>query len=271
MEQLTKENEDKPTTSKSNLPTSETQKVEGKVEKPHSNNAELDITSESFNPLKALYAPEYRVTEKQPKIIYQNMAAFETALKKVGILGLNKKPKNPQASGSKDGKHKNPFLVEEEKTQRRFQDHQLAIRTEAKVKNKHQRNLLMQMAQSEGPLKQLQQFAKEGNTIRVLVRREHGIKGYVEGVLKMFDRHWNLLLVDVLECLEQRKYKYVDDKLVTHQVPQDCSHILQQLGITLPQQSVKSLGRKRVEIKRHLPQLLLRGEHVVLVSAKLCK
>ncbi|XP_073846384.1 uncharacterized protein [Musca autumnalis] len=44
---------------------------------------ELDITSENFNPLRCLYANDFRVTEKQPKVIYQNMAAFETALKKL--------------------------------------------------------------------------------------------------------------------------------------------------------------------------------------------
>lgn len=248
--------------------TSSTKGQDDKEEKPKEKDPELDITSESFNPLKALYAPEYRVTEKQPKIIYQNMAAFETALKKVGIMGLGKKPKNIEASGSKDGKNKNPFLVSEETTQRRFQQHQLAIKTEARVKNKHRRNLLMQMAQAEGPLKHVQLFMKEGRKVKVLIRKEHGIKGYVEGIIKIFDRHWNLLMVDVLECLEQRKYKYVEDKLVTHIEAQNCSYRLQQLGILLPQQIVKSMDRKRVEIKRHLPQLLLRGEHIVLISAK---
>lgn len=266
MDQIEKPIEDKSTAAKSSPPKIELKKVEDKNERPTTNDKELDITSEDFNPLKALYAPDFRATEKVPKIIYQNMAAFETALKKFGILGLNKKPINIQASGSKN---KNTLLVKEEKTQRRFEEHQMAIRTQSKVKTKHQRNLLAQMNQADGPLKQLQQFVSDGRTIKVLIRKEHGIKGYVEGVLKMFDRHWNLLLVDVMECLEQRKYKYAENKLVTHQEPQDCYNILQQLGIKLPKQSVKSLGRKRIEIKRNLPQLMLRGEHVVLVSAKL--
>ncbi|XP_023297104.2 U7 snRNA-associated Sm-like protein LSm11 [Lucilia cuprina] len=268
MEQITKEIEEQASSPQTNSSRRELAEAEHKTEIPCGNDddEELNIASEHFNPLKALYDPNYRVTEKQPKIIYQNMAAFETALKKFGIMGLNKKPKTNLAADSKD--NKNPLLVEEERTQRRFQEHQMAIRTQAKVKQKHQRNILIQMAQSEGPIKQLQQFVKESRRIRVLVRKEHGIKGYIEGELKMFDRHWNLLLTDVLECLEQRKYKYAEDNLVNHQQPEDCSYVLDQLGITLPQQSVKSLSRKRVEVKRHLPQLLLRGEQVVLISAK---
>ncbi|KAM7343694.1 U6 snRNA-associated Sm-like protein LSm11 [Cochliomyia hominivorax] len=263
MEKSTRENENKNIESSDKK--SEFLQVEDKKEQSINNDPELDISSESFNPLKALYAPDYRVTEKEPKVIYQNMAAFETALKKVGIMGLGKKPKNTEASGSKT---QNPFLMKDETTQRRFQDHQMAIRTGPRVKTKHQRNLLMQMEQAQGPLKHLQLLIKENVTARVVIRREHGIKGYVEGIIKMFDRHWNLLMVNVVECLEYRKYKYGEDKLVTHQEPQDCTKLLQQLGIILPQQNVKSLGRKHVEIKRHLPQLLLRGEHIVLISAK---
>lgn len=230
---------------------------------------ELDVTSEAFNPLKALYAIDYKVTQKAPKIIYQNMAAFETALKKVGIWNLNKRDDPLGASGSNvDLKKKNPFLVKEDSTQRRFQDHQLAIKTQSKVKNRHQRNIMTQMAQVEGPLKQLQQYVNDGKTVKVIIRKEHGIKGYVEGVLRMFDRHWNLLLTNVEECLEQRKYKYIDNKMICLQPAQDCCYILSQLGINLTKQTVKSLGRKRVEIRRHLPQVFLRGEHVVLVAAK---
>ena len=240
------------------------------VEEEPKKDLELDVTSDAFNPLKALYATDYKVTEKPPKIIYQNMAAFETALKKVGIWNLNKRVNPPPgASGSNvSPKKKNPFLVKEDTAQRRFQDYQLAIKTQPKVRSKHKRNLLMQMAQAEGPLKQLQHFVNEGKTVKVIIRKEHGIKGFVEGVLHMFDRHWNLLLTNVEECLEQRKYKYIEDKLVCSQPSQDCSNLLKELGITLPKQTAKSLGRKRVEIRRYLPQLFLRGEHVVLVSAK---
>ncbi|KAL9912810.1 U6 snRNA-associated Sm-like protein LSm11 isoform 2-T2 [Glossina fuscipes fuscipes] len=199
---------------------------------------ELDISSDLFNPLKALYAKDYRITVKNPKIIYQNFAAFESALAKVGIYGLNK-PSNKDAlpSTSKAGAKEEPL--------RRFQNYQLPVKSQPQMKKR--RNLFTQMTQSNGPLKQ-------------------GIRGYVMGFLQYFDRHWNLLLTDVEECYKQRKFKYADQKLPLLKTPEDCSRRLRKLGLTLPLQSAKSLNRKTVEIKRHTPQLLLRGEHVVLVQ-----
>ncbi|XP_073811860.1 U7 snRNA-associated Sm-like protein LSm11, partial [Musca autumnalis] len=234
---------------------------------------ELDITSENFNPLRCLYANDFRVTEKQPKVIYQNMAAFETALKKVGVWDVGKRPKNQKQGDNFSGTSKDTSkttLVEEEKSHRRFQEHQMAIRTKAKIKNKHTRNILTQMKNDEGPLKALNGYIASGERVHVKVRKEKGIRGYVEGVLKIYDRHWNLLLTEVEECYTQRKHTFCQDNIVlpTNQNPNvDCSQRLHELGIKLPKQIVKSLNRKTVEIKRFLPQILLRGEHVVLVHS----
>uniref|UniRef100_A0A1A9WNC6 Sm domain-containing protein n=1 Tax=Glossina brevipalpis TaxID=37001 RepID=A0A1A9WNC6_9MUSC len=218
--------------------------------------SQLDITSDLFNPLKALYAKDYRITMKNPKIIYQNLAAFESALSKVGIYGLNKPIKTVLPSSSKAG-------VQEESS-RRFQDYQLPVKSQPKMKKK--RNLLIQMTQSSGPLSQLNKYIKCKYKVRVIVRKEHGIRGYVIGFLQYFDRHWNLLLTEVVECYQQRKFKYAEQNMPLLDASEDCSQRLRRIGIMLPLQNVKSLSRKTVEIKRHLPQLLLRGEHVVLVQ-----
>ncbi|XP_061399648.1 U7 snRNA-associated Sm-like protein LSm11 [Musca vetustissima] len=235
---------------------------------------ELDITSESFNPLRCLYANDFRVTEKQPKVIYQNMAAFETALKKVGIWDVGKRPKShKQSESAATSKDSTKILVEEEKNQRRFQEHQMAIRTKAKIKSKHTRNILTQMHNAVGPLKALNEYISSGERVHVMVRKEKGIKGYVEGVLKLYDRHWNLLLTEVEECYTQRKHKFCEDNIVmpkegSHEGDEEeCSRRLREFGIKLPKQIIRSLNRKTVEIKRYLPQLLLRGEHVVLVHS----
>ncbi|KAL9921901.1 U6 snRNA-associated Sm-like protein LSm11 isoform 1-T1 [Glossina fuscipes fuscipes] len=218
---------------------------------------ELDISSDLFNPLKALYAKDYRITVKNPKIIYQNFAAFESALAKVGIYGLNK-PSNKDAlpSTSKAGAKEEPL--------RRFQNYQLPVKSQTQMKKR--RNLFTQMTQSNGPLSELNKYISSKCKVRVIVRKEQGIRGYVMGFLQYFDRHWNLLLTDVEECYKQRKFKYADQKLPLLKTPEDCSRRLRKLGLTLPLQSAKSLNRKTVEIKRHTPQLLLRGEHVVLVQ-----
>ncbi|XP_011291821.2 uncharacterized protein LOC101895474 [Musca domestica] len=197
------------------------------------------------------------------------MAAFETALKKVGIWDVGKRPKSHklQDSGSKEA---TKTVVEEEKSQRRFQEHQMAIKTKAKIKNKHTRNIITQMLNAVGPLKALNGYIASGERIHVVVRKEKGIKGYVEGVLKLYDRHWNLLLTEVEECYTHRKHKFCEDNIVlptSEDNREDCSQRLRELGIKLPKQIVKSLNRKTVEIRRFLPQLLLRGEQVVLVHS----
>ncbi|XP_075165875.1 U6 snRNA-associated Sm-like protein LSm11 [Haematobia irritans] len=193
------------------------------------------------------------------------MAAFESALKKVGICDVAKKPKTNNQPKPGSSKEMKTILVEEDKTKRRFQEHQMAIKTQVKIKNKHTRNLLGQMADANSILKPLNDYIATRQRIRVMVRKEKGIKGYIEGTLEMFDRHWNLLLVDALECYIQRKHKYTEDNLVLPIENHDCSQRLRQLGIKLPKQEVKSLNRKTVEIKRYLPQIFLRGEHVVLI------
>uniref|UniRef100_A0A1B0ACU4 Uncharacterized protein n=1 Tax=Glossina pallidipes TaxID=7398 RepID=A0A1B0ACU4_GLOPL len=184
----------------------ETKREEEKTDQSSSStdSQELDIASDLFNPLKALYAKDYRITVKNPKIIYQNFAAFESALKKVGIYGLNKPPnKDATPSTSKAG----------DEPLRRFQNYQLPVKSQPQMKKR--RNLFTQMTQSSGPLK----------------------------------------------CYQQRKFKYADQKLPLLKAPEDCSRRLRKLGLTLPLQNAKSLNRKTVEIKRHTPQLLLRGEH----------
>ncbi|XP_013115569.1 U7 snRNA-associated Sm-like protein LSm11, partial [Stomoxys calcitrans] len=228
---------------------------------------ELDIASDNFNPLRCLYASEYRVTEKHPKVIYQNMAAFETALKNVGIWDVGKKAKSQkdQQLAGPSNSNKKATLIEEAKTQRRFQEHQLAVRTQPKIKSKHTRNLLGQMADATGPLKALNAYVVTGSRVHVVVRKEKGIKGYIEGTLLMFDRHWNLLLANVLECYSHRKHKYAQDNIVLPKETYDCTSSLRQLGIQMPKQTIKSLNRKTIQIQRQLPQIFLRGEQVVLV------
>lgn len=35
--------------------------------------------------------------------------------------------------------------------------------------------------------------------VRVLIRRKHGLRGWYEGRLQLFDKHWNMLLLEVTE------------------------------------------------------------------------
>lgn len=54
--------------------------VDGENKKPEID-PELDIRSEHFNPLRALYAPEIFIPVKNPPL-YNNLAHFESAMKR---------------------------------------------------------------------------------------------------------------------------------------------------------------------------------------------
>lgn len=237
-----------------------------------SSDSELDITSERFDPLRALYAPEYRISEKQPKVIYQNLAALESAFKRFGIMNLNKRnntvvnkttqKQDDSVINVKPGSSKGRQVISEETQQRRFQPHQMPVKGSGR-KQKDTHNILTYIDGVTGPMLVLRQSIKEQRRIRVMVRREHGIRGSLEGSLVWFDKFWNLWLRDVDEICQRRKYKYGENKMCGES--EDCTWRLKELGIELPKQEVKSINRKNVEIRRYLPQLFVRGEQVVLV------
>ncbi|EDW01247.1 U7 snRNA-associated Sm-like protein LSm11 [Drosophila grimshawi] len=230
---------------------------------------ELDVGSEHFNPLLALYAANYKVTEKAPKVLYQNLAAFETALTKFGVWQLNKRQKTNDAPATKHqtDSRKNPFTAD---TTRRFEPHQMPI--EGVQKLKYKRNLYTHMASAEGPLALLQKYLPAGQErlyqrrLCVHIRKEHGIGGRIEGDLVAFDKQWNLLLKNAIEFRQRRKYKYGQQNICNTSAFEDCSERLHQLGIELPKVHVKSLNRKNVELSRELPQLMVRGEQVAFIT-----
>lgn len=245
---------------------------------------ELDVGSERFNPLRALYEPNYKITDTAPKVLYQNLAAFESALKKFGVWQLNKRKKS-ESSGSvasqptpASGSHQTvekktksiPKLANLEVPQRRFELHQMpTLKTSSK---KHRRNIFTYMDTSAGPLALLRSCVPSSNKtqptaasrIRVVVRKQGQVGGSVEGELVAYDKQWNLLLRNATETWRRRKHNYGHQNICDESV--DCSERLMELGISLPKLIVKSLNRKNVEIKRYLPQVLIRGENVVLVS-----
>lgn len=232
---------------------------------------ELDVGSERFDPLRALYATDYKVTEKMPKMLYQNLAAFESALTKVGVWELNKKQKPNSKNVATESKTSTSSSLNQDASIRRFEPHQMTIKSTSKAK--HHRNIYTHMASAEGPLALLQSFLPPNTSdgtqrtrIRVYLRKEHGIGGSVEGELVAYDKQWNLLLKNTIETWQRRKYKYGEQKICGTPASEECSARLLQLGITLPVVHVKSLNRKNVQLRREIPQLMVRGENVVLIS-----
>ncbi|XP_023167422.2 U7 snRNA-associated Sm-like protein LSm11 [Drosophila hydei] len=233
-------------------------------------NAELDVGSEHFNSLRALYTADFKVTERAPKVLYQNLAAFESALVKVGVWQLNKRPKNNEQPNTANTK--NPFSSTSNaatSSERRFQPHQMPV--EGVQKTKYHRNLFTHMASAEGPLAYLQKClpGKENRDVarlRVYMRKEHAIGGRIEGDLVAFDKQWNILLKNAVEVWQRRKYKFGKQNICGTGETGECSNRLQRMGITLPEVDVKSLNRKNVQLRRKLPQLMIRGENIALIT-----
>lgn len=220
---------------------------------------ELDILSETFNPLKALHDKSFIASSEKPKVQYQNMAAFETAFNRVGIFGIAE-----EVSTTK--KKPNTNSDEELQPPRRFEEYQMPIRSNKTMKSKHRRNILTKMTQYRGPLEQLYRFIETERRVRVTVRRKLGVKGYLEGYLQAFDSHWNLLLTDVVESYSKRKNTFTEQNVVFHNSEaKDCFRRLRSLGIPTPKETANNVNRKTVKITRNVAQLVLRGEHVIMI------
>lgn len=133
-------------------------------------------------------------------------------------------------------------------------------------KAKYKRDLIIRMESAKGPISLLQKFRMNRTKVMVYVRKEHGIRGSIEGYLVAFDKHYNLVLTECTETWKRRKYSFSEAKVIHSQPSQDCTNLLLKMGIKLPTISVKSINRKYVECSRKISQLMIRGEDVVLIS-----
>lgn len=122
------------------------------------------------------------------------------------------------------------------------------------------------MENAKGPIALLNKFKANSTRVKIYVRKQHGVRGFVTGFIEAFDKHLNIALVDCMEQWKRRKYKFSENKVALLNDPQNCSGLLVQMGITIPLISTKSIDRKNVECTRKLAQLLVRGEEIILIG-----
>ncbi len=96
------------------------------------------------------------------------------------------------------------------------------------------------------PIYLIYQFMQGNIRVCVTIRRKSGVRGCLKGYIKAFDKHFNLLLVDVDE-------EYIP---VTKAAKRKLK-----LGIF----SFFNPRNNHIVLKRHLPQLLVRGDNVVVI------
>lgn len=122
------------------------------------------------------------------------------------------------------------------------------------------------MENAKGPISLLNKFKVNKTRVKIYVRKEHGVRGFITGFIEAFDKHLNIALVDCTEQWKRRKYKFSENKVALLGEPKDCSELLARMGIEIPQIATKSIDRKNVQCSRKIPQLIVRGEEVILIG-----
>jgi len=213
-------------------------------------------SSSSFEPLRAVYDPDFETDD--------NTKCHDNVEKCVAFLEgrWRQKPK----------KAENIDPEQEVKLERQFLPEQLPVATRGR---KPLRNVVKRMEDfnsTSGPLFVLKQCREEKKRVRVWTRGVAGVRGVATGFIAAFDKHWNLALTDVDEQFTRRRSRKAPvlggDKPSTGSVGEQ--------GLPGPNLREWRVGestfriikvKKKVEIiTRHVPQVLLRGEHVVMVS-----
>lgn len=126
-----------------------------------------------------------------------------------------------------------------------------------------QRNLTKYMENVEGPLSLLRKCKETGNHAKIYIRNNKSIVGHTMGRVIAFDKHMNIMLDAATETFKRRKYNFTEDKYVGE--AKDCSQRLLNLGITLPECTVKSVNRKNVIVTRYVGKVLIRCECIAMV------
>lgn len=212
----------------------------------------LDLSSQDFDPLASLYSDEDPPVPDPDAPMHDNVESFASFYSNKGRgRGTTKKAKKEEPSTS-------AAVVG-----RQFTPDQMPIKGTRKERHK---NLLTYMAnQTSGPMAVMQQCVQEGKRVRVHVRGRDKMRGTSVGTLLAFDKHWNLVLVDVDETFTRKRHRgsclvQELDKLSIKKG----SMKRQRVGASVVQ--VIQTRRNSEVCQRHAPQLVLRGEHVALVE-----
>ena len=204
--------------------------------------SEVDPTSDKFNPLRAIYDPLFEV--EQTAVVQDNVERCIAVIEgRVRSKAVVVKPVEP----------------EQEKLERQFTAEQLPVPGRQRKQFRHV--LARMQGFSSGPLSVLKTYMEEGSRLKVTTRGVQGVRGVATGFLLAFDKHWNLALGDVEEEFTKRRRRKV--AALGQEVREEEAREWR-VGESL----VRVVERRRkVDLcRRHTPQVLLRGEHVVMVT-----
>ncbi|XP_053321650.1 U7 snRNA-associated Sm-like protein LSm11 [Spea bombifrons] len=154
----------------------------------------LDVSSESFDPLLALYSPQTRLPFPDIRC-FNNLAQYESFLRGGG-RGSARATERPK-KGRKGRLATDPERIERLKKLMLPAEEGAPVRVR---KKKAVKNVLTRMAaQARSPLGELNRCVQERIRIRVHIRTFKGLRGVCSGFVVAFDKFWNMAMIDVDE------------------------------------------------------------------------
>ncbi|XP_045456636.1 U7 snRNA-associated Sm-like protein LSm11 [Melitaea cinxia] len=230
-----------------------------------SSESEIGPCSSKFDPHKVLYAEKPKVpVENAP--LYENLQQFETALKyeslnQSSIIPVGKHELVQKREEEKKRKKEEEERLLEEKNKQRFAKYEGLVPTTRGMKKV--KNIMTRMETMRGPLGALKDCVDQRLRIKVITRNANGIRGVLHATLVAFDKQWNLAMTDVLEVWKKKapsKRKIPPN--LGKPVPRGTAAAISPVPVV----TETPLGGGVWECTRFVPQMMVRGEHVVLVN-----
>ncbi|XP_042594276.1 U7 snRNA-associated Sm-like protein LSm11 isoform X2 [Cyprinus carpio] len=246
----------------------------------------LDISSDRFDPLLALYSPQVPLPYPNIKC-FNNIAEYESFMK--GGRG-RAKPENVEKRLRKAQKGKaDPERIE--RLKRLMVNNPVEEEGEGSgVKRpprqrKAAKNVLTRMPLHTGsPLGELNRCVQEKIRVKVHIRTFKGLRGVCSGFVVAFDKFWNLLFEKLkvqetvaLSAVENQKSElHSSSSHLTHQTRRtDPKHTQERSEHSEKDKTTLKVTQKiatkpKVEYgrvhTRHVNQLFIRGENILLVN-----
>ncbi|KAI4880160.1 hypothetical protein NFI96_031177 [Prochilodus magdalenae] len=167
-------------------------------------NRKLDISSDQFDPLLALYSPQVPLPYPNIKC-FNNIAEYESFMK--GGRG-RAKPENVEKRLRKSRRGvADPERIERLKklmVNSPVEEGEQSRGKQSRGKQKARKNVLTRMPLHAGsPLGELNRCVQERIRVKVHIRSFKGLRGVCAGFVVAFDKFWNLAMVDVDETYRE--------------------------------------------------------------------
>ncbi|XP_030621414.1 U7 snRNA-associated Sm-like protein LSm11 [Chanos chanos] len=165
---------------------------------------QLDVSSDKFDPLRALYSPEVPLPYPNIKC-FNNIAEYESFMK--GGRG-RAKPENVEKRLRKAKKGvADPERIERLKklmVNNPVEEGEGSGVKRPPRKQKAPKNVLTRMSSHAGsPLGQLNRCVQDKIRVKVHIRTFKGLRGVCSGFVVAFDKFWNMAMVDVDETYRE--------------------------------------------------------------------